>query len=217
MRTFKISFAFLILFFLAVDLQAQTPASGGEKTYAVPLSADGVDPLKKGSRIPDLSLTTPEGELFDLNAYVKDQPVVLVFYRGGWCPYCNAHLQELMEADPKLRSLGYEILALSPDKPEKLAESFEEHELTYKLLSDSEMKAAKAFGVAFKVEDSTVKKYKEYGINLGVASGENHPLLPVPSVFIVDKKGIIRYVYSNPDYKVRLKSEELVQQAQEAL
>jgi peroxiredoxin len=213
MSIFKHIFFLLFLLFVATSLHAQTPTPAGQQAAANPLSADAVSPLEKGSKIPTVRLTTPEGELFNLNAFVKEQPAVLIFYRGGWCPYCNVHLKELMDADAKLRSLGYQILAASPDKPQKLAESLEKHQMTYRLLSDSAMNAAKAFGVAYQVAGSTVKKYQENGIDLEEASGENHQLLPVPAVFIIDQKGVVCYAYHNPDYKTRIEVEKLLKQA----
>jgi peroxiredoxin len=203
---------------MATSLQAQTSmALGAQQEENIPSSADAVKPLKKGSKIPPVNLSTPEGTSFDLNAFVKEQSVVLIFYRGGWCPYCNIHLQELVEADPRLRALGYQILAVSPDKPQKLAESLEKHELTYELLSDPTMNAAKAFGVAYQVEGSTVKKYQENGIDLVEGSDGKHHLLPVPSVFIIDQKGVVRYAYHNPGYKTRIEVEKLLKQAKKAL
>lgn len=210
-------YTLFFLLFVGTALQAQNAAAGGQQTTAVPTSADAVNPIKEGSSLPSIHLTTPEGTPFDLNAFVKEQPVVLVFYRGGWCPYCNVHLKELMEVDPELRALGYQILAVSPDKPQKLAESMEKHEMTYRLLSDTAMQAAQALGVAFQVEDKTVDKYKEYGIDLEESSGEKHHLLPVPSVFIIGRDGIVQYTYHNPDYKTRLDAEELIKQAKAAL
>jgi peroxiredoxin len=199
------------------SLQAQISTPTGQQAIAIPFSADAVSPLEEGSKIPPVKLTTPEGESFNLNAFVKEQPAVLIFYRRGWCPYCNVHLKELMDADAQLRSLGYQILAVSPDKPQKLAESLERHQMTYQLLSDSAMNAAKTFGVAYQVAGSMVKKYQENGIDLEEASGENHQLLPVPSVFIIDQKGVVRYAYHNPDYKTRIEVEKLIKQAKRAL
>lgn len=210
-------YTLLFLLFVSTALQAQTSAAEGQQTTAVPTSADAVNPLAKGSSLPSIRLTTPEGDTFDLNAFVKEQPVVLVFYRGGWCPYCNVHLKELMDVDPELRALGYQILAVSPDKPQKLAESMEKHEMTYRLLSDTAMRAAQALGVAFQVEDNAVEKFREYGIDLEESSGEKHHLLPVPSVFIIGRDGIVEYTYHNPDYKTRLDAEELIKQAKAAL
>jgi thiol-disulfide isomerase/thioredoxin len=132
MKIFRLLYPFLYLLIAGTALQAQTSTAGGQQQAAVPSSANEVRPLKAGSSIPPIHLTTPEGASFDLNAFVKDQPVVLVFYRGGWCSYCNVHLKELMDVDPELRSLGYQILAVSPDEPQKLAESMEKHEMTYR-------------------------------------------------------------------------------------
>jgi peroxiredoxin len=198
-------------------LQAQTSAVSEHQTTAIPSSAEAVTPLKVGKKIPAVNLNTPEGDSFNLNAFVKEQPVVLIFYRGGWCPYGNVQLQELMEADPQLRAMGYRILAVSPDTPEKLAESMEEHEMPYTLLSDRNMEAAKAFGVAYQIAESTAKKHQASGIELASGSDEEQHLLPVPSVFIIDQEGSIRYAYYNPDYKTRLKVEDLLQEAKKAL
>lgn len=209
-------FSLLFLLFVNTALQAQTSASEQQAT-AIPSSAEAVNPLKEGNKIPAVNLISPEGDSFDLKAYVKEQPVVLIFYRGGWCPYCNIHLQELMEADPELRTMGYQILAVSPDKPEKLAESLKKHEMTYRLLSDPAMSAAKAFGVAYQVGESTVKRYKENGIELPHGPEKNQHLLPVPSVFVIDREGIIRYVYFNADIKTRIKTDDLLQEAKNAL
>lgn len=216
MKTSINIFSLLLLLMMAISCQTQTSTGGKQQAAAIPSSAEAVNPLKKGSKIPIVNLVTPEGDSFNLNSFVKEQPVVLIFYRGGWCPYCNVHLKELMEADPQLRAMGYQILAVSPDTPEKLSESMEEHEMTYRLLSDSTMEAAKAFGVAFQVAESTAKKYKAHGIDLVEGTNEDQHLLPVPSVFIIDPQETIRYVYYNPDYQTRIKVDELLQQAKKA-
>lgn len=216
MNILKYTFFLLFLLSMTTSLQAQKSTDGEKQTTAIPSSADAVDPLKEGNDIPAVNLMTPEGEPFDLNTYVQEQPVVLIFYRGGWCPYCNVHLQELMEADAQLREMGYEILAVSPDTPEKLAESQQKHEMTYRLLSDKAMKAAKSFGVAYQADAGTAKKYRESGIALTEGPAENQYLLPVPSVFIIDRQGSIRYSYVNADFRTRIKIEDLLQEAKNA-
>ncbi|MFA6173330.1 MAG: DUF547 domain-containing protein [Kiritimatiellales bacterium] len=175
------------------------------------------NPAAVGSPVPPLVLHTASGDSFDLSAAVKKQPAVLIFYRGGWCPYCNMHLAQLQTIEPQLIKLGYQILAISPDRPAKLAESIGKNHLSYTLLSDSSMEAAKAFGLAFEVDAATLEKYKGYGINLEEASGNPHHLLPVPAVFIVGTDGIIRFSHADPDYKVRLAPEEILRTAREAL
>ena len=126
-------------------------------------------------------------------------------------------LGELYKANPRLIALGYRILAISPDRPAELEASKQKKDLDYTLLSDSKLKAAQAFGIAFHLTDAEVASYKKYGIDVEAASGEKHHLLPVPSVFLVDQKGVIRYRYYNPNYRIRLDTESLLAAAREAL
>ena len=176
----------------------------------VPDSADRVQPLQVGAKVPDATVQTIEGKRIALATLLAAQPTALVFYRGGWCPFCNRQLAELQSVETDLKKLGYRIVALSPDRPEELRKSVGKHKLAYSLLSDSAMDAARAFGVAFTVDDGTLEKYRGFGINLEVASGQKHHMLPVPSVFLVSRDGAIRYRYYNPDYKIRLSREALL-------
>lgn len=188
----------------------------GMISTALTLSAMELRPLMIGQPIPDTELKTAAGKTFDLQAAVQEQPVVLIFYRGGWCPFCNAHLGQLQEAAPQLRELGYQIIGISPDRPEELQKSLGKGSLSYTLLSDSSMAAAKAFGIAFEVDAPMLKKLASYNIDIEAASGETHHLLPVPSVFIVGSDGIIDFSYANPDYKTRLAPEVLLAAAKAA-
>ena len=149
----------------------------GMISTALTLSAMELRPLMIGQPIPDTELKTAAGKAFDLQAAVQEQPVVLIFYRGGWCPFCNAHLGQLQEAAPQLRELGYQIIGISPDRPEELQKSLEKGSLSYTLLSDSSMAAAKAFGIAFEVDAPMLKKLASYNIDIEAASGETHHLL----------------------------------------
>ena len=105
-------------------------------------------------------------------------------------------------------------MAISPDKPEKLKRSIKNHKLTYTLLSDSPMLATKRFGIAFRLDDKTFAKYKIWRLDIEGASEETYHLLPVPSLYMIDPLGIIRYAYSNKNYKVRLQPEEVLEQAE---
>ncbi len=179
-------------------------------------SAQEIRPLLIGAAVPDVTLRTTEGKVVALRDAVAKQPTVLIFYRGGWCPYCNRHLGQLQTAESELLKLGYQILAVSPDRPAKLAEGVEKGKQTHTLLSDASMNAAKGFGIAFRVDDATLEKYKGYNIDIEEASGETHHLLPVPTVFIVGVDGRVNFVYANPDYKVRLQPAVLLAAAKAA-
>jgi peroxiredoxin len=129
---------------------------------------------------------------------------VLIFYRGSWCPYCNAHLSDLVTVEEELRSLGYRIVAISPDRPEELNRMTTAEHLNYRLFSDPQAEAMKKFGVAYQVGDTTVTSYKQkYNVDLERSSGQTHHILPVPAVFILDRVGKIVFVHADPDYKVR--------------
>lgn len=183
---------------------------------AITVSA-AIKPLMIGQPIPAGSLKTAEGKPFDLQSAAKKQPLAIIYYRGGWCPYCNVQLGQLQTIDPELQKLGYRIIAISADKPSKIKESLDAGEMTYTLLSDASMETAQAFGIAFEVDKPMIELLTSYKIDIEDASGEKHHLLPVPSVFLVGTDGIIDFSYSNPDYKTRLAPEVFLEAAKAAL
>ncbi|MBR9917771.1 AhpC/TSA family protein [bacterium] len=168
------------------------------------MSAEEVNPVLISSTIPDVSVKNTDGENLNLRDIVKDQPTIFVFYRGGWCPYCNSHLADLKKIEDDLAKEGYKVFAISADRPELLKKTMDKNELTYTLLSDAPMTAAKAFGIAFKMDDKTVERYKSYDIDIEKDSGYDHHLLPAPAVFLVDQEGTIKFSYVNPNYKERI-------------
>jgi len=170
-------------------------------------------PLQVGDSVPVVSVTKVNGESVSLMELVSDKPAVLIFYRGGWCPYCTMHLSALMDIEKDLGEMGIQILAISPDKPAKLNAAREEHNLAYTLLSDSSAEAIRAFGLAFKVNAATRLLYKGYGIDLEKASGEDHHLLPVPAVFLVNRDGKIVFAHHDPNYKERLEPTAILEEA----
>lgn len=183
---------------------------------SVPTDPANIKPLAVGANAPTFEVRRADGSAFAFESSKLGKPALLVFYRGGWCPYCNTHLSNLRKVEPQLRELGYELLFLSADQPSLLYSSLKEPNLGFTILSDNKMTAARAFGIAFRVDDATVEQYKKFNIDLEKASGETHRQLPVPAVFIVDTQGIIRFAYANPDYRVRIENDELVKAARGA-
>ena len=172
---------------------------GQTSSNPVPDSAQEVQPLQIGSVLPAITLRTMSDAPFDLNKAISEKPTLLIFYRGGWCPYCNEQLGQLKEIDTPLAKIGYQILAISADRPDKVKETIDKHNMHYTLLSDNDMACARALGIAFLLDDTTYKKYMGYGIPI-----EEHRQLPVPSIFIIGTDGVIKFEYVNPDYRVRL-------------
>jgi len=170
-------------------------------------------PLDVGAEIPDVTVLTTDGETLNLKESVKQQKTVLIFYRGGWCPYCYAHLAKLQSIEKELKENGYRILAISPDKPERLLETIVKKELGYTLLSDRDAKAAIAFGLAF-YQNKTLREFmKPYGIDLYKASGQKHYLLPVPAAYVIGTDGYIKFAYYDTNYKNRIDPESLLKAA----
>jgi len=115
--------------------------------------------------------------------------------------------------ESELSALGFPVIAISADRPARLKKTLEEKDLGYTLYSDSALTAARAFGIVWQLDDEQVAQYKNYGIDLEAASGHSHHQLPVPSVFLVDAGGTIRWVYSNPDHRVRPDNASLLEAA----
>lgn len=170
-----------------------------QPTVNFPEKPELISPLLIGEVIPALTLPDASGKSIDLKALLSQKPTILVFYRGGWCPFCNKQLAGLQEIEAELRQIGYQIVALSTDSPENLRKTMDKSKLTYTLLADHTLEAAKAFGLAFKAPEN-------YGEMLVKASngGNTEKLLPVASVFIVNTKGQIQFEHINPNYKERL-------------
>lgn len=178
-------------------------------------SAQDAQPLLPGMTAPAFELPGADGSTVAFEPGKARRPIVLTFYRGGWCPYCNMHLFELREAETELRELGFDVWFVSMDRPDVLKPSLSE-DVSYTLLSDSSAKLTRAFGIAFRVDDETVSAYLDNNIDLEEASGATHHVLPVPSTFIIGTDGTIHFQYTNTDYKVRLAPSVLLAAARSA-
>lgn len=182
---------------------------------AIPDDPAKVTPVAVGAKAPPFTAREVDGRAFRFDPTALKSPVMLIFYRGGWCPYCNTHLQDLHSVEPKIVALGYQILFLSTDRPELLYSSLKE-KVNYHILSDSSMAAAQAFGVAYRLDDATLKKMKSFGVDLDATQGTSNHELPVPSVFIVDRGGVVRFRHFDADYRVRLDAASVLAAAERA-
>lgn len=204
----------LRLLFSALTLMAA--ALPGRAEFAP--SAAAAKPIAPGRPVPAVTVMTANGNALDLAAATAGRPTLLLFYRGGWCPYCTQHLAALREIEPELTKLGYQTLAISPEPAVALAGIAEKHGLTYRLLSDSTGVAAQALGLAFRVDADTQKKYAGYKIPLQPIPGEpDARWLPVPAAVLIGPDGVIRFVYTNPDYKTRIDAARLLAEARRAV
>jgi peroxiredoxin len=198
----------------AAPAAAAETAASAQTSPAWPQSDKAVSPLLLGNPLPDVALRTLEGAPITLSEAVGGKPAALVFYRGGWCPYCNLQLSGLRLIRKDLDALGFQLIAISPDNPTELKKTLDKDALDYRLLSDSSAAAMRAFGVGYQVDAQTLSKLAGYGIDLERASGEAHHVLPVPSVWLVDGDGSLQFSYVHPDYTVRLPEQVVLSAAQ---
>ena len=196
------------LMFLLMGFSGLTMAA--ENREDIHASADQVQPLLIGMKAPDFTVRDVEGQTFSFESGAQAKPIVLTFFRGGWCPYCNLHLSELRLAEEQLEEMGFNIWFISIDKPELLLASLDDPDIGYTIYSDSSLSATRAFGLAFRVDDKLNTRYLSYDIDLERASGEEHHVLPAPATYIIGTDGIINFAYINPDYKVRLHPDVLL-------
>ncbi len=169
--------------------------------------------IGKGVKAPDFEALNFKGEKVKLSDLYKDGPVVLIFYRGSWCPYCNTQLQQLQSRLEDIRKYGASLVAVSVDKIDKAAEAVEGHDLEFEVISNPEGDILEAYDLIYKVPDELNKKYKEqYNIDLEAASGRTDHVIAIPATYIIDTSGTIVFAYANEDYKVRTSVEEIIQE-----
>ena len=202
--------AVLFVFSLGFNTQAFERAQFAEQ-------AQDVTPLLNGQMIPDVAVQTFDGKTVQLRDVVSEKPTVILFYRGGWCPYCNRQLAGLKDIEKRMVNLGYQIVAISPESPERLQEQEFDTKFAVQLLSDNGLEATKAFGIGFFLPEEIAARSSKIGADATLEDGSKRRVLPAPAVFIADKDGLIKFNYVNPDYKVRISSELLFQAARLSL
>lgn len=176
-------------------------------------NAELVTPILNGQTIPDVSLKTVNGQSVRLLDLVAEKPTVILFYRGGWCPYCNRQLAGLQAIEERMVKLGYQILAISPDTPARLKEQETTKKYAVTLLSDSSLNAIKAFGIGYYLDPEYAKRGSFIGADTILEDGTKRRVLPVPAVYIADDAGLVNFNYVNPNFRVRLEPELLFQAA----
>ena len=166
--------------------------------------------LKAGDPAPAFTLSDTDGIAVSSTDLLARGPLVLTFYRGVWCPYCNLDLQAIEAAANEIRGFGASLAAISPQTPANSRRSQRENKLSFPILSDHAGIVANGFGLRFRMPDYLIAIYKQFGIDLAVHNGEPSWTLPMPSRYIIGRDGVIAYAEVNPDYTRRPDPEELI-------
>lgn len=166
--------------------------------------------LKAGDRAPDFALPDVDGRMMSLAELLRDGPLVLSFYRGGWCPYCNLELRALQQAMPDFAHHGARLAAISPQTPDESLSTAEKNALAFPVLSDRGSATARAFGIAFDLADALRPIYTRLGHPLPTRNGSDDWTLPIPATYVIDRDGSIRFAHVDTDYRNRLEPAQIV-------
>ena len=166
--------------------------------------------LQAGSKALNFGLPNATGETVDLQGLLKKGAVVLAFYRGGWCPYCNLELKALQNALPEIKALGANLVAVSPQTPDNSLSTAEKNELTFEVLSDVGNKVAKEYGLVFTLPESLRPIYEKFGIDITAHNGDQTFELPVAATYVINTDGTIAHGFIDADYTQRLDPTEIV-------
>ena len=162
------------------------------------------------SKAPDFKAKDQNGNEIHLKDLLKKGKVVLVFYRGQWCPYCNKELSKLQDSLQFIIDKGATLIAVSPEKPEMISKTIEKTKATYSILYDKELKIMKAYDVEYELPENTVTRYRNAGLDIEKMNGDNGKYLPVPAVYVIDKESTVTYRFFEPDYKKRPSVKEIL-------
>lgn len=163
-----------------------------------------------GDKAPNFTLTNALGKPVTLEEYLKKGKVVLTWYRGGWCPYCNLTLHQLQAELPNFKASGANLIALTPELPDKSISTAEKNNLEFEVLSDIGNKVAKEYGIVFKLTDEVAKMYNK-GFDLNGYNGDTSNELPLAAVYIINQNGAIEYAFLDADYRNRAEPSEITQ------
>lgn len=166
--------------------------------------------LNVGDPIPSFVLPNAIGQSIDIHDVLKAGPVVLSFYRGGWCPYCNLELRALQQFLPQFQDYGATLVAISPQTPDNSLSTVEKDELSFEVLSDVGNQVTRKFGLVYIVPEVLRPIYQQFGIDLLLANGDETFELPIPATYVVKPDGTIADAFINPDYTQRQDPEDIL-------
>lgn len=165
--------------------------------------------LKVGAKAPEFSLPDAKGERVALSSMLAKGPVVVTWYRGAWCPYCNVQLREYQKAMPEMTALGAQLVAISPQTPDSTLSTQQKNELAFAVLSDTGNAVAKQFGIAYTLPAEVSASFKGK-LDLAKFNGDASNELPLSATYVIGTDGVIRYAFVDADYRNRAEPAEIV-------
>lgn len=206
----------LVLGMLATGCESTSEPSG-QTSSAATTSAAGNDSdparLAQGDMVPSVSVRNASGQPVRLDDTIRGNgKTVLIFYRGGWCPYCNEQLVDWQDNLAQLQSLGYTLVAITPEAPDRATTTRDDNDLNFTIFSDADHDAAEAFGIDFTLDERTVDRYRGYGINLDKSNASGEWRLAHRGTYVIDDKGVIRRSWVLEDYRKHTPASDVVRE-----
>lgn len=172
-------------------------------------------PLQLGDIMPNFVIDNAAGGTLELETLLEDGPVLLTFYRGSWCPYCISELSSVQKRLGNIADTGAKVLAISPETPSNTAEIVEQKDFGFLFGTDQDNQLAKQLALSFKLDPKTIKKYREYGIDLPESNDSKKWELPIPATYVIDTNGTITYAFVEEDYKKRADYDKVIETLRE--
>ena len=159
--------------------------------------------LQIGAKVENFSLVNHNGESIELNDLLNKGPVIVSFYRGGWCPYCNLELKALNDYLAQFKTQSAQLIAISPQLSDETLSTTQKNELDFDVLSDVSNKVAEQFGLLFTLDERIQALYTQFGIDFEHYYGDKSFKLPLPATYVINQEGVITYAFLNEDYTLR--------------
>ena len=192
------------------QLPPDTAAVVGGSFERLAASHVGEHAKNVGEIAPDFKLPNATGTHVSLYDMLNNGPVVLSFYRGGWCPFCSLELQALQGILPEIRARGASLIGISPEKPDNSLSTAEKYNLEFEVLSDQGNRTAREYGLLFSVDQEMRPLYLEWGFDVPACNGDDSWELPVPATYIIDTNGVVRAAFIDKDYTKRMEPDDII-------
>lgn len=166
--------------------------------------------LKAGDLVPEIKLTNASGNGVDVAALLKKGPVIVTFYRGGWCPYCNFELKAFQRVLPAIKAAGASLVAISPEKPDDTLTTAQKNALSFEVLSDVGQKVGRAFGLVYSFTEELKTAYNGFGLDVPAKNAADEWALPISATYIIGQDGKIAHAWTDPDYRDRADPEDVI-------
>ncbi|TVZ23179.1 peroxiredoxin [Dokdonia sp. Hel_I_63] len=166
--------------------------------------------VKTGDKFPDFTLPNAQGKTITLSKQLQKGKVVITFYRGGWCPYCNLELKAFQEVLPQIKEKGATLIAITPETPDNSLSTKEKNELDFEVLTSENNELARSLNLVFKLPEALAELYGNFGIDLLESQGNDANELPIAATYIIDQNGEVSYHFLSEDYKLRADPEDII-------